>query len=126
MFSGFAYRATDTELAGRKISATSDKKKIIIDSPAKVLNCGRIKNKGITKIKLHACTRMFPKRSVNQPPSQDPDTEPSPKQPKTNPICGLLKPSSEDIYIPKKGMTMDPDRLMSMTKANSHAAGDNP
>ena len=126
IFSGLAYRATDTELAGLKVSATSVSIKIITAKVSKVRKRGSMRNSGITRIRLQVCTLKLPNLSVSQPPSQEPATEPSPKQPSTKPICVLEKLSSDDMYIPKNGITIEPVRLMSITKANSQAAGDNP
>src|SRR5690606_6798135 len=97
MFSGLAYLATETELAGRKISATKVRIKIMMARPSKVLNIGNKRNSGITEIKLQVCTLKCPNVSVSHPPNQEPQTEPNPKQPNTKPICVLLNPNSEDI-----------------------------
>src|SRR5690606_2982220 len=126
MFSGFAYRATDTELAGLKMSATRVSVNIIAANDSKVRNHGSIRNNGITSIRLNACTLKLPNRSVNQPPNQEPHTDPSPKQPNTKPTCVFENPNSDDIYMPKKGITIEPVRLISITNASNHAAGDNP
>src|SRR5690606_22857717 len=93
---------------------------------SKVLNCGSMINMGTVSNKLMACTRKLPNRSVSQPPSQEPHTEPKPKQPNTIPTCALLKCSSEAMYMLKNGMTIEPVRLISITSAKSQASVDKP
>src|SRR3546814_20643188 len=97
-------------------------------APASVwtdVNKGKTRNRGIAASKLKACTQKFPKRSVSHPPSHEPVIAPNPKQASTIPTSRMEKSNACVMYSPRKGRTMTPVRLKSITRANHHAGRDN-
>src|SRR5690606_4758843 len=92
IFSGFAYRATETELAGRNDSVTTLSKYMAIANVFTDVNIGIIKKRGTEANRLRVCTQKFPNRSVSHPPSQEPETAPNPKHANTIPASVMLKP----------------------------------
>ena len=125
-FSGLAYRVTATVFAGRKVSLIRLCRKMMAESPISVLNTGSIQKRGTLKNRLSACTLYSPILSVISPPSQEPSTEPSPKKLSTIPALWILKPRWDVMYIPKNGNTIEPERLMSMTKASIQFSVESP